>query len=599
MNLTRLPDAVRRAMRADPRSRDPSWLIPDVFLASPWPSRALVRARGLHRRRWLPSRRRSWSSSRRSSPRRTRGTSSAGSSPAPGLARLLVRRVAALGGRPDRRSARHAAAAAAPVRPRLHRAGGGGLRAGPPAGHGRRPAADGPAHRHARARRADRGGGDHRAGQDRRARESATSSSGSSAAASCSTRGGPAPRCCSQVVLESWRLGRDAPVASPAPVPGGHRLPGCAGGRPTPSGRLRAPAGRKSSQRRAARSEGDRPRAGGPRAHPELRGCRGPRRPAVAQLLARAAADANAAGPDQRPPLAGRLSGLRARAPKSCRCSTTRSPMCRCRRRRPLGELGGAEAAPGARAGRGRQGSLRRAARGAGRTRPGRYRRLPSAAARWRSSADWRERAAAAEGPAIAGPGRPPWFLADRDGRGWSRPDSRPGRRRSRAPTRPCWPRPARCSRTPTPRCGAWPPTSSRRAADPADLPALVRLVPPRPAATRFPTRRSAALGAILAIRQLRRRGPGAGGPRSSVARRHGPTTTCSGAGPRTTGPRRPRGGDRAAPIATGRIAAGLPRPGPPLSSLAPDSLARPQVDHRDRASAARSRSSCSAPRRR
>ena len=39
------------------------------------------------------------------------------------------------------------------------------------------------------------------------------------------------------------------------------------------------------------------------------------------------------------------------------------------------------------------------------------------ASARWRTSRDWRERAAAAEGTAIAGPGARPWFLADRDSR--------------------------------------------------------------------------------------------------------------------------------------------------------------------------------------
>jgi len=39
------------------------------------------------------------------------------------------------------------------------------------------------------------------------------------------------------------------------------------------------------------------------------------------------------------------------------------------------------------------------------------------AAAPWRESDDWRERAAAAEGQAVAGAGRTPWFLEDRDGR--------------------------------------------------------------------------------------------------------------------------------------------------------------------------------------
>ena len=40
-----------------------------------------------------------------------------------------------------------------------------------------------------------------------------------------------------------------------------------------------------------------------------------------------------------------------------------------------------------------------------------------SAAGPWRGSGDWRERAVAAEGLATAGPGAAPWFLTDKDGR--------------------------------------------------------------------------------------------------------------------------------------------------------------------------------------
>jgi cyclophilin family peptidyl-prolyl cis-trans isomerase/HEAT repeat protein len=40
-----------------------------------------------------------------------------------------------------------------------------------------------------------------------------------------------------------------------------------------------------------------------------------------------------------------------------------------------------------------------------------------AASTRWRTSTDWRERSAAAEGSAAAGPGLRPWFLADRDPR--------------------------------------------------------------------------------------------------------------------------------------------------------------------------------------
>jgi cyclophilin family peptidyl-prolyl cis-trans isomerase/HEAT repeat protein len=40
-----------------------------------------------------------------------------------------------------------------------------------------------------------------------------------------------------------------------------------------------------------------------------------------------------------------------------------------------------------------------------------------SAAQPWRAASDWRQRAAAAEGDGVAGPGKTPWFLGDRDGR--------------------------------------------------------------------------------------------------------------------------------------------------------------------------------------
>ncbi len=82
-----------------------------------------------------------------------------------------------------------------------------------------------------------------------------------------------------------------------------------------------------------------------------------------------------------------------------------------------LGELGGAEAVK----------ALGKVARGKG---PFALRReaivslgradsaaFAAASGSWRTTADWRERAAAAEGTALAGPGAAPWFLGDRDGR--------------------------------------------------------------------------------------------------------------------------------------------------------------------------------------
>jgi cyclophilin family peptidyl-prolyl cis-trans isomerase/HEAT repeat protein len=81
------------------------------------------------------------------------------------------------------------------------------------------------------------------------------------------------------------------------------------------------------------------------------------------------------------------------------------------------GELGGAEAARGlARVaeGKGPFGVRREALVALGRVDSAAF---AGAATKWRASADWRERAAAAEGAAIAGAGPRPWFLSDRDPR--------------------------------------------------------------------------------------------------------------------------------------------------------------------------------------
>jgi cyclophilin family peptidyl-prolyl cis-trans isomerase/HEAT repeat protein len=81
------------------------------------------------------------------------------------------------------------------------------------------------------------------------------------------------------------------------------------------------------------------------------------------------------------------------------------------------GELGGAEAARGlARiaGGKGPFGVRREALVALGRVDSAAF---AGAATKWRASADWRERAAAAEGAAVAGAGARPWFLSDRDPR--------------------------------------------------------------------------------------------------------------------------------------------------------------------------------------
>ena len=81
------------------------------------------------------------------------------------------------------------------------------------------------------------------------------------------------------------------------------------------------------------------------------------------------------------------------------------------------GQLGGAEAATAlARiaAGKGRFSVRREALVALARVDSAGF---AAAAPRWQTSTDWRERAAAAEGAAAAGPGASPWFLSDRDPR--------------------------------------------------------------------------------------------------------------------------------------------------------------------------------------
>ena len=122
------------------------------------------------------------------------------------------------------------------------------------------------------------------------------------------------------------------------------------------------------------------------------------------------------------------------------------------------------------------------------------------AAARWRASGDWRERAAAAEGAGVAGPGASPWFLTDRDPRvvaaglqAWAGAvegaDSA-----LLAAARPLLARPDAAVRSVAADVVA-------RAADPADVPALVRAYR---ATTRdsFPEAALSALGALVAIRE-------------------------------------------------------------------------------------------------
>ncbi|HEX2638835.1 MAG TPA: peptidylprolyl isomerase [Gemmatimonadales bacterium] len=170
-----------------------------------------------------------------------------------------------------------------------------------------------------------------------------------------------------------------------------------------------------------------------------------------------------------------------------------------------LGELGGHEAVEAllrAVAGKGTFALRRTALVGLARADAAAFGR---AAPAWRGSSDWRQRAAAAEGSAIAGPGATPVFLADRDGRviaaglqAWA------GEVKGANPALLAAARPLLAHRDAGVRSVAADVVA--RAADVADLPALARMY----AGTgrdSFPDAALSALGAILAIR---RSGPAA-----------------------------------------------------------------------------------------
>jgi cyclophilin family peptidyl-prolyl cis-trans isomerase/HEAT repeat protein len=219
----------------------------------------------------------------------------------------------------------------------------------------------------------------------------------------------------SQVILESWRLGPDAPVVSLLPFLEDTTV-GIRWRAAYTLGRLRAPAAanrltvalrdpesivRAMAARGLTRSYADTARlAPG----------------AVGDLLARAASDANAQV---------KINALRSLA--TFGDSTLSSeivpllddplPNVQVQAAQTAGELGGAEAVRAlARiaAGTGPFGVRREALVGLGRADSAAF---AAASAPWRASSDWRERAAAAEGTALAGPGDRPWFLGDRDPR--------------------------------------------------------------------------------------------------------------------------------------------------------------------------------------
>nr|MBA3555540.1 peptidylprolyl isomerase [Gemmatimonadales bacterium] len=172
-----------------------------------------------------------------------------------------------------------------------------------------------------------------------------------------------------------------------------------------------------------------------------------------------------------------------------------------------LGELGGAEAVRALTRALGGKGTfaLRREVLVAlARANPAASR---TAGKPWRSAADWRQRAAAAEAEAVAGPGDDPWFLSDRDGRvvaaglqAWSAEVEGADSVLVAAARRLLLHRDAAVRSLAA--------DAVSRAAAPADLPALVQAFR-RTGNDSFPEAALSALGAILAIRES---GPAAAG---------------------------------------------------------------------------------------
>jgi len=312
----------------------------------------------------------------------------------------------------------------------------------------------------------------------------------------------PAPAS-AQLLAEAWRLGDDAPVTELLPFMGDTSL----------STRLRAV---YSLARLRAPAAGNRMLLALGDAEPSVRAlaaraltreyaeAAGLATSAVAGQLLQAAQDKmpqvrinaiHALAGFKDPKLADRLAPL----------LDDPSPGVQVETADALGRLGGVEAAKGLARVAGGKGpfGLRRTALVA-------LARVDSvafgqAAQGWRTSADWRERAALAEGTAIAGPGASPAFLADRDGRvvaaglqAWAGEIEEPN------PALLSAARPLLAHADAAVRSVAADVVA--RAADVADLPALVRMY----AATGRDSFPDAALSALGAIAAIRKTGPAA-----------------------------------------------------------------------------------------
>jgi len=301
-----------------------------------------------------------------------------------------------------------------------------------------------------------------------------------------------------QVIGESWRLGPDAPVTG--------LLPFMEDSAPGPRlravyslGRLRAP---EAGNRMLLALRDQEPYIRSLAARALTRGYAESAKLAlssVAELLVRAA--------DEPSPQV-RINALRSLA--SYQDSTYASKLVpllddpltviQLQTAETLGELGGSEAAKGLARAVGGKGTtpLRRAALVAlAHADP---KAFEQAAGTWRSSNDWLDRAAAAQGTAVAGPGKSPSFLTDRDGRvvaaglqAWS------DRVKGPDPDLLAAARPLLAHRDAAVRSVAA--DAVARAADAADLPALISAYQAT-GHDSFPEAALSALDAILAIRQ-------------------------------------------------------------------------------------------------